>query len=53
MSYESVSLKEKVEKWRRFMLENPPPEPKEIAPVDECEEWCLGDKRCFSKNGRA
>ena len=47
------ALKERVEKWRRFMLENPPPEPKEIALVDECDEWYLCGQRCLSKSGGA
>jgi len=34
-------LKKKVEEWRRFMLENPPPEPESIAST---EEWDYYDE---------
>jgi hypothetical protein len=36
-----LRLKKKVEEWRRFVLENPPPEPESIASV---EEWDYYDK---------
>lgn len=36
-----LRLKKKVEEWRRFMLENPPPEPESIASV---EEWDYYDE---------
>jgi hypothetical protein len=29
-----LRLKKKVEEWRRFMLENPPPEPESIASIE-------------------
>jgi len=38
---ESLRLKKKVEEWRRFMLENPPPEPESIASI---EEWDYYDE---------
>jgi hypothetical protein len=34
-----VSLKEKVEKWKKWMLENPPPEPSFAG-----EEWDYYDE---------
>jgi hypothetical protein len=36
-----IALKKKVEEWRRFMLENPPPKPEFIAPI---EEWDYYDE---------
>jgi len=36
-----ITLKKKVEEWRRFMLENPPPKPEFIAPI---EEWDYYDE---------
>jgi hypothetical protein len=38
---EYLRLKKKVEEWRRFMLENPPPEPESIASI---EEWDYYDE---------
>jgi hypothetical protein len=36
-----LMLKKKVEEWRRFMLENPPPEPEYTASI---EEWDYHDE---------
>ena len=36
-----MSLKDKVEKWKKRMLENPPPEPKVFAPE---EAWDYYDE---------
>jgi hypothetical protein len=36
-----LRLKKRVEEWRRFVLENPPPEPESIASV---EEWDYYDE---------
>jgi len=38
---EYLRLKKKVEEWRRFMLENPPPEPESMASI---EEWDYYDE---------
>jgi len=36
-----ITLKKKVEEWKKFMLENPPPKPEFIAHI---EEWVYYDE---------
>jgi hypothetical protein len=39
-----VSLKKKAEEWKKFMLENPPPKPELIEPI---EDWDYHDEECL------